>query len=1071
MLHRTFAEQFDSTKAATTSKPGNDTHDGDDFVPNSQEQSFLEWVSANGISLNGARMKMSPYGGYGLFSSRPISKGEVCVSVPHNLIISTDYIFTLPLGRAVRNLNRALVSDGHSPLPECCALYVYMILQRGAKGGRHHVWMNTIPQKYSDPLWYSEEEACLFEGTNVGRALETLKSKLVTWHALLFPKLFEMIEEDDKGCDLDQCDRSIFTLEALRWAHSAYTSRGFTASLAHTLASQKLRSDHGMNISAAGVGEEGEVVGVLIPFLDMVNHCLQPSLAWESDALPLISEVSSDAKDGPELKSMDIEGDVTTNAAGTSSTGNVPSYRSTSSFVHFRATRNVTANEELFITYGNKSNSELLVGYGFCVPDFQHDSFPVPVGMGGKSASLVAAKRALIQELDLSLEENMLNTNELPAALLSTLSIAVMDEVEMYHFQSARCWGDLSRRVPFDPSIRSRALDALHHLVSNQLEFGLSSTQKIVQQVCTFIGRDVSELDSIIPSLQTEEQGSLVAIPCLKLLTTCVKLVLQGSGDAKYQPNFSVVNALLYRMGQIFTLAVSKAMVDQCAVSLAHEYAPSASELLAAAQESPAARKDKWTGWFESFGGQSLMKPLNWSGDSCAADQIETGSHAPVVVGAVEGACPVGGILFACPASALISCETSTPAVASIALALSDAFANEASVTLTRSVLEVVVTLLCEKAIGAESKWHDFFAVCGTDSAVRRCSDILCSVSEASGSETAFNFGLTSICARLSSLVDSFCAFSSSAVAHALESLKEVDSGSSSVSFDSTIADLVAPLVGNKSEIEWAIGMVLTYGICVDEQNIFVVPSCAPHRFAPSRESNSDILFLDEEMVLCFEAKEDLSVSDIVTLPFSASCPMHLLLGAAVTLLGADPSDDLDTQRSISLQDALLLDQQTSDVQMFYPCASHLLADEPVLSNDAVCVDFRDILKGAKATGLKVSKKHVLLATELQLLQNTMYVSRRSLPAELLLCAELFSLPKKSVSAALSRSNGAGELRKKLLSLSNACHRDVIQATLDHVVARLQSAAPSVSSNPYLSRLAKSKLAICRDVLSLLNSQ
>ena len=113
----------------------------------------------------------------------------------------------------------------------------------------------------------------------------------------------------------------MYTAAHFLWAYSAYTTRSLPHRLAQGLADAgPLMSD--------GLVSVPPNMGLFVPLLDLCNHNPDARVTWSCDQGRI--SLSQEAA--------------------------------------------VSAGEEFFNNYGLKSNEELLMGYGFALPDNRHDT-------------------------------------------------------------------------------------------------------------------------------------------------------------------------------------------------------------------------------------------------------------------------------------------------------------------------------------------------------------------------------------------------------------------------------------------------------------------------------------------------------------------------------------------------------------------------------------------------------------------------------------------------------------------------------------------------------------------------
>ena len=97
--------------------------------------------------------------------------------------------------------------------------------------------------------------------------------------------------------------------------------------------------------------------------------------------------------------------------------------------LQFVTEEDVHRGSEVFNNYGPKGNEELLLGYGFCIPDNPQDSFMVKTTLPA-SDPLASLKKDLLDFYGIP-NVHPLNAHPNPS-VFSALRVAVMNEVELY---------------------------------------------------------------------------------------------------------------------------------------------------------------------------------------------------------------------------------------------------------------------------------------------------------------------------------------------------------------------------------------------------------------------------------------------------------------------------------------------------------------------------------------------------------------------------------------------------------------------------------------------------------------
>eukprot|EP00276_Gloeochaete_wittrockiana_P008005 CAMPEP_0184644264 /NCGR_PEP_ID=MMETSP0308-20130426/1017_1 /TAXON_ID=38269 /ORGANISM="Gloeochaete witrockiana, Strain SAG 46.84" /LENGTH=351 /DNA_ID=CAMNT_0027072701 /DNA_START=444 /DNA_END=1499 /DNA_ORIENTATION=+ len=103
--------------------------------------------------------------------------------------------------------------------------------------------------------------------------------------------------------------------------------------------------------------------------------------------------------------------------------------------VRLRANRDYEPGEQVFVSYGQKSNAELLVGYGFAIRDNLYDSVELELGLDDTDAAL-ASKEALLARYNLKpLQKFPVMTEKFTAEMMAWMRVSQLNneaEVRAY---------------------------------------------------------------------------------------------------------------------------------------------------------------------------------------------------------------------------------------------------------------------------------------------------------------------------------------------------------------------------------------------------------------------------------------------------------------------------------------------------------------------------------------------------------------------------------------------------------------------------------------------------------------
>ncbi|CAG8577673.1 22710_t:CDS:2 [Dentiscutata erythropus] len=93
----------------------------------------------------------------------------------------------------------------------------------------------------------------------------------------------------------------------------------------------------------------------------------------------------------------------------------------------------IEAGQQIYNNYGAKSNEELLVGYGFCIPNNPDDWVIIKANISQDPQC--DEKLDLLTSLELSELTHFIKRDHIPSALLSQLRVLVMNSAELIHFK------------------------------------------------------------------------------------------------------------------------------------------------------------------------------------------------------------------------------------------------------------------------------------------------------------------------------------------------------------------------------------------------------------------------------------------------------------------------------------------------------------------------------------------------------------------------------------------------------------------------------------------------------------
>jgi hypothetical protein len=166
------------------------------------------------------------------------------------------------------------------------------------------------PEKLGIPIWWPEEDQKFLDGTNAEPPIKTRKALWVDeWE-----RAISILREDSHGWEE-------YSYELYQWAATIFGTRSFRASM--TIPEEMLQEQ---SFAGHSVWDhvKADRFSFLLPILDIGNHNGINNVDWRPDP-----------KAGLSLSTRDV----------------------------------ILQGSQVFNFYGNKSNSELLVGYGFILPE------------------------------------------------------------------------------------------------------------------------------------------------------------------------------------------------------------------------------------------------------------------------------------------------------------------------------------------------------------------------------------------------------------------------------------------------------------------------------------------------------------------------------------------------------------------------------------------------------------------------------------------------------------------------------------------------------------------------------
>ncbi|EPZ34777.1 hypothetical protein O9G_004489 [Rozella allomycis CSF55] len=376
---------------------------------------LLGWLKDNGavispkVEFRIGKVKDKIY--RGVFSTERIENGECLLDIPAHL--------TMNLKTARHHFAKHFDNYALQKLfllDSTIIMAVFLLLEKCDTKQKSFFWpyIDSLPENIDNPMHWNQKELEYLQGTSVYNAVKIRK--------LDYENDIEKIN-DIFGKEYE----NIFTIQNYTWARSIISSRSFPGWLYEGIQNESRQDSKFIRFvseATCEVSVDDKLLAspVLVPALDMLNHCLAQQVTWKS-------------------------------------------FRSSEShLIKFLAADDIPAKTEVFNNYGSKSNDSLLLGYGFVVCRNPFEKFCVKLNVSRhddlwqyRSMALKKFGYHEIPEFEICLE------NILPSNLLTVISVLIANEAELGQFLSGK---------PFTITQRNQisCLEHLSCLLKNELE-------------------------------------------------------------------------------------------------------------------------------------------------------------------------------------------------------------------------------------------------------------------------------------------------------------------------------------------------------------------------------------------------------------------------------------------------------------------------------------------------------------------------------------------------------------------------------------------------------------------------
>jgi hypothetical protein len=461
---------------------------------------FLEYLTnTRKVDLSKVTVKKTDGAGYGLFSTTDFKPdaNEVMATIPADLIVTA----TTALSYLKEN-NKPLYNE-LSQLPENSSTFerycinLFLINEKNTPTS-YKFYMDILPSldtlKSSHTLFFKDEYMELLEGTSLYNSIQARRESAVN-------ELEQLKALVPSANDI--------SLDDWQWADTVFWTRVVS------IKSQKQANEHTN-------GDEQNIDYALVPLLDFANHSNSPNLRWEMDAegnFLLLGYVEPTE-----------EGSTLTVSQSTSG----------------------KKGEELFFSYGKKSNQELFFLHGFCiVPNDTTPKFTlsaIPLGMMDEETIEFKMKwlRQLGASHTMTLEAKPQGENHpllkagMTAHSVALLTLYVLDSDDPIDFDA----NDENITVKFDGKPQSDLSELLDH--ANRHNMSPMYQLRTVLMVCPMLEYHQERIASLMDGLLNEEDAHardhtienilVYATEELKLLENALTILYEAQDELGTNP-------------------------------------------------------------------------------------------------------------------------------------------------------------------------------------------------------------------------------------------------------------------------------------------------------------------------------------------------------------------------------------------------------------------------------------------------------------------------------------------------------------------------------------------------------
>ncbi|CAH1779803.1 unnamed protein product [Owenia fusiformis] len=224
-------------KNQTPSRPKSCDNDQDMIV-------LRQWMHKDGYTGCSLKPAVFPDTGRGLMTTRNISPGNILISIPEALLITTDTVLDSDLGQMIANSKMKL-----KPIQ---VLVLFLVVERykgSASQWQHYV--DVLPKEYTTPLYFNHDEI-----NSLNDPIKHQATELIDNVAELFKSTQYSIKHLDYKIGTVSLD-DILTYDIFKWAWCAVNTRS-------------VYIDHINSDWLDTTTEKNHFA--LAPYLDLINH-------------------------------------------------------------------------------------------------------------------------------------------------------------------------------------------------------------------------------------------------------------------------------------------------------------------------------------------------------------------------------------------------------------------------------------------------------------------------------------------------------------------------------------------------------------------------------------------------------------------------------------------------------------------------------------------------------------------------------------------------------------------------------------------------------------------------------